>query len=136
MAPHIMVVDKTRHTRQGAVERVILELIDADRKRSRRHSSLRTPSLTVGVGWGDSGYALERLGKRELFRDADGVRRFTRSGAIATRAAMRRFVAKHPAFAIESTEGGGLYLYDVKSRERELADQAETAAWLAQAFGK
>ena len=86
------------------------------------------------LGDGDIGYALERRGKRELNRDRDGVRRFTRSGAIAIRAAMHRFVAKHPAFAIKSTDDGGLYLYDVASRERELADRAETAAWLKQAL--
>jgi hypothetical protein len=33
---------------------------------------------------------------------------------------MRRFVAKHPAFALERTEHG-LHIYDIKSRELEQA---------------
>jgi hypothetical protein len=114
-----------------AVERIILELIDQERGRRGRLYGMRRHQ-TVSVSEGEINYALNLRDKRK--RSANGGDWLTRSGAIATRAAMRRFVAKHPAFAIESTDDGGMYLYDVESRERELADQAETAAWLKQAL--
>ncbi len=61
----------------------------------------------------------------------------TRSGKLATRAAMRRFAAKHPAFGIEVVSGFGDHywnLYDIASRQRELADQVEAAVWRREVF--
>ena len=40
----------------------------------------------------------------------------------------RRFVAKHPAFALRRDEWGTLWLYNIKWRKHELADQGTTDA--------
>jgi len=110
---------KTRHTREGPVERVILGLINEDRQRRGRRYGMRRHQT---VSEGEINYALNLRGKRK--RNANGGDWLTRSGAIATRAAMRRFAVKHPAFAVEVDAHGTMWLYDVKSRER---DRAETA---------
>ena len=104
-----------KHTRAGRVERVILELIAHNRqRRGRRYGKRRYQAVSLWEGW--INYELKHRRKPAP----------ARSGRAATRAAMRRFVAKHPAFALRRDAWGALWLYHIKSRKHELADQATT----------
>lgn len=111
----------TKHTRQGTIERLILELIERDRsRRGRRYGMRRDTTVSVGET------QISCYDRRPYPP--------TRSRRLATRAAMRRFATKHPTFAVEVVDVGWgpreMYLFDVESRDRELADKAETAEWL------
>ena len=106
-----------KRTRPGPVERVILELIAHNRqRRGRNYGKPCYQAVSLWEGW--INYELKH---RRKFAQA-------RSGRAATRVAMRRFVAKHPTFALRCDEWGTLWLYDIKSRKHELADQAATEA--------
>lgn len=104
-----------KRTRPGPVERVILELIAHNRqRRGRRYGKQRYQAVSLWEGW--INYELKHCRKSAP----------ARSGKAATRAAMRRFVAKHPAFALRRDAWGALWLYHINSRNHELADQATT----------
>jgi hypothetical protein len=110
---------KEKHTREGPVERLILELIDQEReRRGRRYGRRRDQAVSIS----------------ETEISYHGYQRFdlpyppTRSRKLATRAAMRRFVAKHPSFCIEVDQWGEMRLYEIQSRQRELVHEAELAA--------
>jgi hypothetical protein len=99
-------MDQSKHTREGPVERVILEIIEQRRKRLGRRGRHYDTDRHISEYW--IGRALER----QLERGKPGYR----SGRTATRAAMRRFVAKHPRFAVE-WQSESLVLYEIKSPE-------------------
>ena len=89
-----------KHTREGPVERIILELIEEERAanwRGRRRGRRRDHPLRLSEG--QINLALYNRQRREAGLKPD------RSARVATRAAIRRFIVKHPAFTIEIVLG-------------------------------
>ena len=86
-------------TREGPVERVILEMLEQERQRRGRLYGMRRDEPICLDEW-------------RISSELQSGWPQTHSRRVATRAAMRRFVAKHPNFALHRDAHRHLWLYD------------------------